>query len=84
MSRFGSSFESSLNPIQPLQIHMAPPFVDENSPTFDLQIHCEETGLFRTMNHTNVTFSYARCFHGASLSIKAPLQKLNLLTRYFH
>ena len=57
------------NPIHPLQIHMVPPFVDENSPTFHLQIHGEETGLFKTMNHVNVTFSYACCFHGTTLSI---------------
>ena len=63
---FSQLFE---NPIHPLKIHMVPPFVDENSPTFHLQIHGEETGLFRTMNQINVTFSYARCFHGASLSI---------------
>ena len=63
---FSELFE---NPIHPLQIHMVPPFVDENSPTFHLQIHGEGPGLSRTMNHINVTFSYARCFHGASLSI---------------
>ena len=43
-------------------------FVDKNSPTFHLQIHGEETGLSRTMNYINVTLSYARCFHGVSLS----------------
>ena len=42
------------NPIHPLQIHKGPPFVDENSPTFHLQIHGEETGLSRTMNHINM------------------------------
>ena len=36
---FSELFE---NPIHPLQIHMVPPFVDENSPTFHLQIHGEE------------------------------------------
>ena len=30
------------NRIHPLKIHMVPPFVDENSPTFHLQIHGEE------------------------------------------
>ena len=48
---FSELFE---NPIHPLQIHMVPPFVDENSPTFHLQIHGEETGLSRTMNHINI------------------------------
>ena len=28
--------------IHPLKIHMVPPFVDENGPTFHLQIHGEE------------------------------------------
>ena len=28
--------------IHPLQIHIVPPFVDENSPTFHLKIHGEE------------------------------------------
>ncbi|CAH3026482.1 unnamed protein product [Porites evermanni] len=36
---FSELFE---NPIHPLQIHIVPPFVDENSPTFHLQIHGEE------------------------------------------
>ena len=36
---FSELFE---NPIHPLQIHMVPPFVDENSPTFHLQIHGEK------------------------------------------
>ncbi|CAH3197087.1 unnamed protein product, partial [Porites evermanni] len=41
---YGSGALSELfeNPIHPLQIHMVPPFVDENSPTFHLQIHGEE------------------------------------------
>ena len=63
---FSELFE---NPIHPLQIYMVPPFVDKNSPTFHLQIQGEKTGLFKTMNHVNVTFSYAHCFHIASLSI---------------
>ena len=36
---FSELFE---NPIHPLQIHMVPPFVDENSATLHLQIHGEE------------------------------------------
>ena len=36
---FSELFE---NPIQPLQIHIVPPFVDGNSPSFHLQIHGEE------------------------------------------
>ncbi|CAH3180848.1 unnamed protein product, partial [Porites lobata] len=38
----GALSELFENPIHPLQIHMVPPFVDENSPTFHLQIHGEE------------------------------------------
>ena len=36
---FSELFE---NPIHPLKIHMVPPFVDESSPTFYLQIHGEK------------------------------------------
>ena len=36
---FSELFE---NPFHHLQIHMVPPFVDEKSPTFHLQIHGEE------------------------------------------
>ena len=42
MSRIGSSFRALRKLDPPLQIHMVPPFVDENSPTFHLQIHGEE------------------------------------------
>ena len=36
---FSELFE---NPIDPLQIHLVPPFVDENNPTPYLEIHGEE------------------------------------------
>ena len=36
---FSELFE---NPIHPLQIHMVPPFTDENSPTLHLQIQGEK------------------------------------------
>ncbi|CAH3178545.1 unnamed protein product, partial [Porites lobata] len=36
---FSELFE---NPIHPLKIHMVPPFVDESSPMFHLQIHGEK------------------------------------------
>ena len=37
--------------------------------SFTVLLVQKDTGLFRTMNHINVTFSYARCFQGANLSM---------------
>ena len=59
---FSELFE---NPIHPLQIHIVPPFVDENSPTFHLQIHAEEVYRCR-----EICGKPARVFDLLQLSLK--------------
>ena len=59
---FSELFE---NPIHPLQIHMVPPFVDENSPTFHLQIHGEEVYRCR-----EICGKLATVFNLLQLSVK--------------
>ena len=57
MSRIGSSFRADF--------HMVPPFVDENSPTFRLQIHGEEVYRYR-----EICGKQARVFDLLQVSVK--------------
>ena len=51
----GALSELFENPIHPLQIHMVPPFVDENSVTFHLQIHGEDVYRSREISGNPAT-----------------------------
>ena len=53
----GALSELFENPIHPLQIHMVPPFVDENSLTFHLQIHGEDVYRSREISGNLATVS---------------------------